>query len=134
MGDTGDGVFIVYDVKPIQSLRYKLGQYTVVSGLFSCEGGLHFAQMLELVRPPLDNRGASPKLHMYRCSEYPKEIRNMIEQQSYLSSGRRDEPRWVGDDVWSYGDGNYWTRARGKHRLIPSRGSHGLPASSSTQW
>ena len=108
---------MVYEVKPVKCEREKLGEYTISSGLFSYEGGAHFADILELKRPGCISTDATVKLHMYRCLDYPEEINTIVRTKEYASTERRNEPRWVrkGPDkvsyegwVWSYGNGWYW--------------------------
>ncbi len=73
---------------------------------------------------------AAPKLHMWRCTTYPDEIKFVLEKQT-LTNARRDKPHWAqqGPDAtswdgwaWSNGDGWFWTQEGGWVELIPRFG------------
>ena len=115
------------------------GPHTRRIGLFTAENDNFYCQYLCLTRPAMDARAQNePHLHLYRCSAYTPELRDLIRRQAFGTDHRRDQPHWarMGPSrekwdgwVWSQGDGWFWTARRGWFELIPRMGRGSASAS-----
>ncbi|CAJ1406487.1 unnamed protein product [Effrenium voratum] len=81
MGETVEGSFCVYDVKPVPMQMNMISTWSIRSGLFSKEADQYYAHFIFLQRPPLTAMSQPPKLHMWRCLTYPDSLADMLNRQ-----------------------------------------------------
>ena len=133
MGETRDNIFTHYEVRPVPPGNFgAIGQYTIQYGLYDQQGDELYCLYMVLCRPSMDSRATrQPKLHMWRCSKYPGNVKELIERQAFDAGPRRDQPHWTVEGpspdsyegwVWSNGDGWYWTLERKWFELVPRLG------------
>ena len=103
-----DGKFLIHGVRPQPCLPGKLFRYTMKQALYVTYGGEKVCQWMALQGVPTEGT-VPPRVDFWKCSAFPEELKNKIETAGFGAEARRaHEPHWVSDDIWAYGDGQWF--------------------------